>query len=289
MSCLLRMAGVLPPLATSLCRTVCFSLVVLHSSFFAVAQTATVDTLALPTIPAENRFEAQGLLLPVTLVAAGTAGLFEPVKSWKYNLQDAVHSLGGQDRYPFEDYVQYVPAAAALSLGWLGVEARHGTFDRLMLSGTSYVVTASLTWALLKRNVVSIRPGIHHTYVAAGNADAISPATHPKYFNSFPSGHSATAFMGAELVRLEYGREHPWLAVGAYAVAAGVGIMRIYHDYHWATDVLAGAGMGILGARIGWWLLPYEQRLCDTLFKRQIAIRPQTNGYQNELALTLTF
>lgn len=286
---MLRVVGVLPPLATILCRAVCFSFFILHFSSFAVAQTTAVDTLALPTIPAENHFEAKGLILPVTLVAAGTAGLFEPVKSWKYDLQDAVHTLGGQDQYPFEDYVQYVPAVTALSLGWMGVEARHNTLDRLMLSGTSYIVTASLTWALLKRNVVSIRPGIHYTYVAVGNADAVSPQTHPKYFNSFPSGHSATAFMGAELVRLEYGEEYPWLAVGAYAVAAGVGVMRIYHDYHWATDVLAGAGMGILGARLGWWLLPYEQRLWGSLFKREMAIRPQTNGYQTELAFTLTF
>jgi membrane-associated phospholipid phosphatase len=208
--------------------------------------------------------------------------------AWKYELQDAVHTLGGQDRFPFEDYVQYVPALAAVSADWLGVRAEHETADRLMLSATSYAVTAGLTWALLKRTVVSIRPGIHYTYVASGREDEITPDANPKYFNSFPSGHSATAFMGAELVRLEYGREHPWLAVGAYAVATGVGVMRIYHDYHWFTDVLAGAGMGILGARIGWWLLPYERRLFHSLFKNDIAIRPVTDGSGAALALSLS-
>ena len=211
------------------------------------------------------------------------------MKQWKYELQDAVHSLGGQDKFPFEDYMQYVPSVAAISLGWLGVSAEHGTVDRLMLSATSYAVTAGLTWALLKRNVISIRPGIHYRYVVTGNADAINPTDNPKYFNSFPSGHSATAFMGAELVRLEYGREHPWIAAGAYAVATGVGVMRIYHDYHWATDVIAGAGMGILGARIGWWLLPYERRLFNSLFKNKITLHPTTNGYQTELTLTINF
>ena len=38
---------------------------------------------------------------------------------------------------------------------------------------------------------------------------------------------------------------------GAYAVAAGVGFMRMYNGRHWLHDVVAGAGVGILSARIG--------------------------------------
>lgn len=268
-------------------RRLLYLCLLLHS-LSTFCQTFDTDTIAPQAVPAGHRFSPRQLVLPGALVAAGTTGLFQPVMAWKYELQDAVHTLGGQDRFPFEDYVQYVPALAAVSAGWLGVRAEHETADRLMLSATSYAVTAGLTWALLKRTVVSIRPGIHYTYVASGRQDEITPDANPKYFNSFPSGHSATAFMGAELVRLEYGREHPWLAVGAYAVATGVGVMRIYHDYHWFTDVLAGAGMGILGARIGWWLLPYERRLFHSLFKNDIAIRPSTDGSGAVLALSLS-
>jgi len=245
------------------------------------------DSIASPHSSQER--SRAGLFLPVSLVAVGTTGLFPPVKDWKYELQDAVHTLGGQDKFPFEDYVQYLPAAAAISLGWMGVEANHNTADRLMLSGTSFALTASFTWALLKRNVVSIRPGIHYTYVASGREAEINPKDNPKYFNSFPSGHAATAFMGAELVRLEYGEEHPWLATGAYALATGVGLLRIYHDYHWATDVIAGAGMGILGARLGWWLLPYEQHLFQKLFPNDLVILPATDGHSAALALSVFF
>ena len=60
-------------------------------------------------------------------------------------------------------------------------------------------------------------------------------------YKSFPSGHTATAFMGAELVREEYG--NVWGA-GAYALATGV-----------------GAAIGFLSARVGYWLLPLESRL----------------------------
>ena len=75
---------------------------------------------------------------------------------------------------------------------------------------------------------------------------------------SFPSGHTGTVFTGAELVRMEYG--WGWGA-GAYAVAAAVGVMRMYNGAHWLSDVLAGAGIGILSAHIGRWLLDPAKRL----------------------------
>jgi membrane-associated phospholipid phosphatase len=74
---------------------------------------------------------------------------------------------------------------------------------------------------------------------------------------SFPSGHTATAFLAAEMVREEYG--NTWGA-GAYLVAAGVGLQRIYKERHWPHDVLAGAAIGFFSARVGYWLLPLERR-----------------------------
>lgn len=64
--------------------------------------------------------------------------------------------------------------------------------------------------------------------------------------------------MGAELIRSEYP-----LGVGitAYAVACGVGFMRLYNDRHWINDVIAGAGVGILCARIGYWMLPVWRKV----------------------------
>ncbi len=75
--------------------------------------------------------------------------------------------------------------------------------------------------------------------------------------NSFPSGHTATAFLGAELVRIEYG--WGWGAA-AYTAAAATGFLRMYNEKHWFHDVIAGAGIGILSARVAYWLLPWEQK-----------------------------
>lgn len=76
--------------------------------------------------------------------------------------------------------------------------------------------------------------------------------------NSFPSGHTATAFMGAELVRMEYGNT---VGTVAYAFATGIALSRVYNDRHWLNDVVAGAGVGILSTQIAYLLLPAERKL----------------------------
>ena len=75
---------------------------------------------------------------------------------------------------------------------------------------------------------------------------------------SFPSGHTATAFMGAELVRLEYGI---WWGLAAYSVAGATAFLRVWNNWHWTSDVIAGAGIGILSANAAYWLLPLERKL----------------------------
>jgi membrane-associated phospholipid phosphatase len=79
-------------------------------------------------------------------------------------------------------------------------------------------------------------------------------------WDAFPSGHTAKAMTAAEIVRVEYG---PWWGLGAYALGLGTAYLRLYNDRHWVNDVICGTGIGILSARIGYWLLPVESRLLD--------------------------
>jgi membrane-associated phospholipid phosphatase len=101
--------------------------------------------------------------------------------------------------------------------------------------------------------------------------------------------------MGAELVRLEYGSDTPWIAVAAYAIASGTSIMRVWNEKHWFTDVLAGAGMGMLSARIGWWLLPSVNRVTnsvlglDATHGQWLAVSPVANNGHLGLVMCLSF
>lgn len=74
--------------------------------------------------------------------------------------------------------------------------------------------------------------------------------------NSFPSEHTATAFMGAEFLRREYKEVSPWIGYAGYAVAAATGYLRIYNNRHYFNDVIAGACIGIVSTKLAYWLYP---------------------------------
>ena len=69
---------------------------------------------------------------------------------------------------------------------------------------------------------------------------------------SFPSGHTAQAFLAASIVHNELRDKSQWYGVGAYAIATSVAALRMINSKHWQSDVVAGAGFGILSAHLGY-------------------------------------
>ncbi len=61
---------------------------------------------------------------------------------------------------------------------------------------------------------------------------------------SFPSSHTGGAFLGVGLAFALYGAKHP-LFITSVASAVLVGLSRYLNKKHWATDVLAGALIGV--------------------------------------------
>lgn len=152
--------------------------------------------------------------------------------------------------YP-ETYLQYVPAVFMLAAGELGgVKSEHVFVDRLVNTVSTYLIQAAVVYPV-KWIVHEERPD--------GSA-----------FNSFPSGHSAATFAGAEMIRQEYG--WGWGAV-FYASAVATATLRVVHNRHWWWDTVAGAAIGIGSAHLG--------RLCTD--KLMICISP------NSVALTYRF
>ncbi len=79
------------------------------------------------------------------------------------------------------------------------------------------------------------------------------------YF-SFPSGHTAAAFMAATLLYKEYGFKGYWVGLVAYAAAIVTGFTRILNNRHWLFDVIIGAALGILLTNLAF-------RLVQLIFK----------------------
>lgn len=221
------------------------------------------------SVAMENNFKAGDVVMPLTLIGAGTLGFVEPLKNARYEVRDYLNEWRGDHRVTVDDYLQYVPLASIYGLSLLGAEAKHGYIDRTLEFATAYIALGAIVNSI-KYTVREPRPD--------GSAN-----------NSFPSGHTATTFMGAELVRIEYGEDSPWYSVGAYTAAITVGALRVYNNRHWFTDIFAGAGVGILSARIGYWMLPYTRRLMHKITGCDAFIYPSMDSQGASLGLSLRF
>ncbi len=141
-----------------------------------------------------------------------------------------------------DDCLQYLPAAVMLGMKIGGVEGR-SSWGRMLASDAFS--------ALLMGNVVYSLKQTTHVMRPDGSND-----------HSFPSGHTATAFMSATMLTKEYGHKSPWIGIGAYSVATATGLMRMANNKHWLSDVLTGAGVGILSTELGYYL-------ADLIFKEK--------------------
>lgn len=232
------------------------------------AQTAVPLTRGTEVRPSSESFHWSQLVIPGILFTGGAIGVGNEWYASRINepVQAFAARLRGENYLHFDNYIQYIPNAAYLGLGF-GREGVHSFGERSLVACTAWATTAVLTLSL-KHAVGELRPD--------GSA-----------FNSFPSGHTATAFVGAEMVRREYG---PWWGAGAYAIAFTTGAMRIYNNRHWLNDVLSGAAIGIFSAHVGFWLLPWERRLFH-MEGRDTALLaiPFSNGEAAGLSLAMTF
>ena len=62
-------------------------------------------------------------------------------------------------------------------------------------------------------------------------------------YNSFPSGHTTSAFSVATVIATEY-KDVKWIPYACYSIAGLTGLSRINDNKHWASDVLMGAAIG---------------------------------------------
>jgi PAP2 family protein len=213
----------------------------LHFEEKASGRLTEQDTLATPILSeapvAKPYVNPWSLAIPAVLIARGA---FSMDSHFDHKLQRyVVQNVKGKVRA--DDYVQYLPIASVFAFPNLGLPPAHTLKERLVIGATAYALTAIFVNAT-KYTVRHHRP---------------DTSTH----NSFPSGHTATVFTGVEILYQEYKHYDPWIGIGGYAVAAGVGLLRIHNNRHWASDVVAGAGIGILSAKLSYLLFPYTSRI----------------------------
>ncbi len=140
----------------------------------------------------------------------------------------------------YDDYTQYLPAAVMLGLKLAGVQGR-SSWQRMLVSD-------AFSMAIMGSIVLTLKNATHVERPDGSNK------------HSFPSGHTAMAFMTATMLSKEYGDRSAWYSIGAYSMAATTGLTRMANNKHWLSDVLAGAGFGILSTELGYFF-------ADLIFK----------------------
>ncbi len=179
------------------------------------------------------------------------AGIIAKSEKNAFKQQDK-HSLVTKFKTGIDDYTQFFGPAAVVGLKLAGVEGRSDWPRLLASAGMGYGIMA-LFVNTIKHTAKEMRP------------DGSTA-------NSWPSGHTATAFVGATLLHKEYGlTRSPWYSVAGYGVATATGVMRVLNNRHWISDVLSGAGLGMLSGELGY-------AICDLLFKGKGLLRNDNIG-----------
>ena len=240
--------------------------------FLLISYASRSQTIATDTVPNSKTivFKPKALIIPAVLIGYGVVGLeSHTLKLFNSEISEEV-SEHIDDKFTIDDISQYTPFLSVYALNAMGIQGKHNFKDRSIILGTAYLIMGG-SINILKHTAYVERP------------DGTSK-------NSFPSGHTATAFMGAEFLYQEYKDVSVWYGITGYAIATGTGFFRVYNNRHWLTDVSAGAGIGILSTKIAYWVHPFIKK---HIFKDKESINgmvmPFYNGHESGLSAVITF
>ena len=171
-------------------------------------------------------FHAKSLILPASLIAVGAVGT-------AIDGMNDFHLFSRQDtvkKYSIDNYMEWGMLGWVFLCDLMGKE-KHNWVDQLCLVALAEGMSGLMVHGV-KRVVNETRPD---------GSD-----------KSFPSGHTANAFLGAHIAYKEFKDSSPVLAYSGYVLAAFVAGSRLYKNRHWVADVVAGAGFGILSVELSY-------------------------------------
>lgn len=205
-------------------------------------------------------------LAPTLLIGTGTIGMLDKDADEffinKLEIREERNENFGGFVNHLDDYLQHVPSASVFILSLTGVDGKHDLKNQTKLYLKAELFMLATVYSL-KYTVGEARPD-----------------TGKK--NSFPSGHTAQAFTAATFLAKEYGHKSVWISIGAYTAATTVGVFRLLNNRHWITDVLVGAGIGILSTEVA-----YLTHRNKAKRKHEIVFQPFT-GYDGSKGLSIS-
>jgi hypothetical protein len=232
---------------------------------------ALFAALSISNPCAQEAIRIAGIALPVAMITYGALSFGNSaIRDLDYSTRHELLEDNLMWYKRWDDYLQFSPAAAAFGMKLCGVKSTNKMPDMLILYALSNVLESGIVYT--SKHIISrVRPD------GSGNL-------------SFPSGHTATAFVAAEFLHQEYGEKSAWISIGGYGMASLIGLARVYNNKHWVSDVVAGAGIGVLSVKIVYLIYPYLQRTFGKKDKKfQTIVFPGYNNGNLSLTLSCTF
>jgi len=191
----------------------------------------------IPTPPAVRPPWYKGKLvrasiIPAILITYGATTINGNGLYSSYQANRDIHKLFPTFRTRADDILLVAPYLELGAVLLAGVESRDDNLNIGLVILKSEAIMLSSVFAL--KNLTKIR--------RPDNSDMLS----------FPSGHTAQAFLAASIVHNEFRHKSQWYGIGAYTIATSVAALRMINSKHWQSDVVAGAGIGILSAHVGY-------------------------------------
>jgi membrane-associated phospholipid phosphatase len=211
---------------------------VIVTLFFFVASASAQDTIVVHypgPVPPGKYLKPSAVILPTAMVLYGA---LKPSISGIRTLDDQVWNSIQTNHASFhttaDDYLMWAPTASIYLMDALHLKTKHSFTEHLILDAGSLVIAGGAGLVMRK-----ISKGID-VYNTRGT--------------KFPSGHTTNVFRGAEIFHQELKQSNNVLSYSGYLVATGVGVLRLYNKTHQLTEVLAGAGLGILSSKLTYWI-----------------------------------
>ena len=231
-----------------------FSFFIFFGTFLATGQMdarrfeiySSGDTVILPLQKdqktASQKFPYKSFIVPGAMMIYGFVALSsDPLQDLNEHVKNKIWTENPHSTTHIDNYLQFAPAIAVYGLNLSGIKGKNNYFDCTMIYAISNIIMNSSVYFVKK---------LSHEQRPDGSD-----------YLSFPSGHTAEAFLSAEFLFQEYKDVSVWYGIGGYSIAAGVGFLRMYNNKHWLSDVIAGAGFGMTSTKLTYWLYPKIKKI----------------------------
>ena len=205
------------------------------------------------TITSNKKLSYKHFIIPTTLIASGSLLLGSRLNT---DLQEKSRVVVGENfNSAADDVFPLLPIVQIYTGKYLGFQPE----NTVLHQSIDIVVANSLTLGIItatKYLVKEERPD---------QSDNLS----------FPSGHTAIAFTNAALLFHQYQESNFWYASSGFLFATATGVFRMANNRHYASDVLTGAGIGLVSGILVSYYNPFQSIRFGKNSKNTAFIYPQ--------------